>query len=702
MSLEPTAALEKHFGFREFREGQEDIVHALVQGRDAMVVMPTGGGKSLCYQLPALIKDGVTLIISPLIALMKDQVDALEARGLPAAMINSTLSLTEQKERMHRLRQGEIKLLYVSPERFRAAGFRDALKEVEVSLFAVDEAHCLSQWGHDFRPDYMRLGQTLEELGRPQVAAFTATATPTVRKDIQETLKLRDPFISVTGFERPNLSLRVRKVEGNREKQHLLEKVVKQWKTGIVYCSTRKRVEEVSQKLIDAGLPVIGYHGGMPDEQRKSAQNAFISGRVDIVVATNAFGMGIDRSDVRFVVHYELPGSIEAYYQEAGRAGRDREQAVCELFFNYADTRTQEFFIEGANPDPVLIRNIYSTLLCRADDEHQVVASISDIADWADADNSMSVSSALATLGRAGYLTRFDVPGQRTRGTRILKPDVSGFDLQLDEESLLAKEKSDREKLKDMTRFCYDDRCRQQWILRYFGEAAPETCGSCDVCLEDSAGEKRAPMDDEKLLVRKALSGVARMSSRTPGGTWRGRFGRGRIIGMLTGSQAQEIQQHRLDQLPTYGILKEVGTKYLHALFNELERAGLLKTETDREYPLVTLTDRGADVMKDESTFTLAWPITPKSSALKERKPSKSGSKGSEPPTLTDKGFDPDLYDKLKQKRYELAQAEGGKPPFVIFGNSTLEALARYQPSTMDEGMSIKGIGEVKAERYLE
>ncbi|MCB1237513.1 MAG: ATP-dependent DNA helicase RecQ, partial [Verrucomicrobiae bacterium] len=318
-------ALERHFGFGEFLAGQERVVSALLAGRDALVVMPTGGGKSLCYQLPALVMDGVTLVISPLIALMKDQVDGLVRRGVPATMINSTLSPSEQQARIQEMRRGKHKLVYVAPERFRSQAFTNALSQVEIALFAVDEAHCLSQWGHDFRPDYLRLAQALEALDHPQTAAFTATATEDVRADILKHLALRDPFVSISGFERPNLSLAVTQISKVREKYDRLEAIVREHKTGIVYCATRRKVEEVADSLALMGVKVVAYHGGMEDAERERVQNVFLDRGKDVAVATNAFGMGIDRSDVRFVVHFETPGSIEAYYQEAGRAGRDGE-----------------------------------------------------------------------------------------------------------------------------------------------------------------------------------------------------------------------------------------------------------------------------------------------------------------------------------------------------------------------------------------
>ncbi|MDB4535643.1 ATP-dependent DNA helicase [bacterium] len=636
--------LQEVFGFEDFLDGQETVIDEILSGRDGSVVMPTGGGKSLCYQLPALCREGVTLVVSPLIALMKDQVDALEERGVAVTLINSTLTWNEQKERLDGMKSGAYRLVYIAPERFRASSFMSALSDVKIEMVAIDEAHCLSQWGHDFRPDYMRLGKALEKMGRPQCVALTATATPIVREDIRGVLNLREPFESISGFERPNLSFTITPVEKVAQKYGRLKKVLAENKTGIVYCATRKKVEEVAETIHSWGLKCIAYHGGMSDREREDTQNAFISRKADIAVATNAFGMGIDRSDVRFVVHFEIPGSVEAYYQEAGRAGRDGEASVCELLFNYADTRTQEFFIDGVNPGPGMIRDVYQFFLNEADDSYEVHRTLDEVKEAIGAKNGMAVGAALGALIRGRWVERFDVPGMRAKGTRLLKPDVLTRDLTLDEAALEEKERRDREKLEKMVQLCYANTCRQQWVLEYFGEVDAPVCGSCDVCRGEENSERRAPSDDEDLIVRKFLSGVARMSRRTAAG-WEGIFGRGRIVQMLLGSKSQEVLRVRLHELKTYGILKKQGTAYLNALARSLNNGGLIVTQMG-EYPLVTLTPRGEQVMMGKTSYSLEWPSND------------GGSKTSaEGVDLKDLGFDGQLYDRLKDVRTRLAKA---------------------------------------------
>lgn len=680
-----TDALERHFGFREFLPGQEPVVSSLLEGRDTLAVMPTGGGKSLCYQLPAMVLEGVTLVISPLIALMKDQVDGLVRKGIPATMINSTLSPAEQSDRLREMSAGKFKLVYIAPERFRSSAFIRALKGVPIALVAVDEAHCLSQWGHDFRPDYLRLSEALEILDHPQTAAFTATATPEVREDILKVLKLRDPFVSISGFERPNLSLRVVHCEGHREKYNRLQQLVAEHRTGIVYCSTRKKVEEVSASLSGMGVKLVAYHGGMEDKDREWAQNVFLNRTYDVAVATNAFGMGIDRPDVRFVAHFDVPGSIEAYYQEAGRAGRDGEPAECELLFNYADTRTQEFFIEGNNPGTNVIRDLYLAIrrLCGASNEG-VLLTIQEMTEMLNLKNSMQVSSAISHLVRSGHLERYDVPGERARGTRLVDPSIRAEDLPIDEAALLEKERRDRAKLEAMIKFCYDGQtCRQRWILEYFGESDSKPCGSCDHCADDAFRDERAPDDAEFLIVQKALSGIARTCGRTPVGDWEPRFGKGKIVAMLTGSRSADLAASRLDQLSTFGILKSLGSTYVFSLLTEMEKAGLIATRKT-PYPLLALTRRGTGVMKGDRNFFMAWP-------------DRTGKDSDEALPEVDEA----LLEKLKALRNQLAKDAGNVPAYVIFGNQVLENFARLRPVTEAQALKIHGVGKVKAERYL-
>jgi ATP-dependent DNA helicase RecQ len=688
--MDPQPALEKYFGFREFREPQGEVISEILNGQDVFVVMPTGGGKSLCYQLPAILLEGVTVVVSPLVALMKDQVDALAARGLSATLINSTISIGEQQQRIRRMRDGEFKLVYIAPERFRSRSFLQALGQITIGLFAIDEAHCISQWGHDFRPDYFRLGSVLEELGRPQVAAFTATATPEVRTDIVKRLGLENPSVFVAGFARPNLRFQVSETERESEKFNRLRELIRRHRTGIVYCATRKRVDQVSQELKSWGIRVVSYHGGIDDAAREDAQNQFTQTDCDVAVATNAFGMGIDRADIRFVVHFEIPGSLEAYYQEAGRAGRDGEPAECELLFNYADTRIQDFFINGSNPSVELIRNVYLLLRNMANEQGEIERSIHDIAARVDHENNeMAVHAAITILDRHGVIDRYDIPGKRIRGTRLLRRDLQPLQLPIDIAALREKEQRDRAKLKAMVDYAYGRECRQKTILRYFGDSSFTSCGACDRCSSVRGNNLRPPTEEELLVVRKALSGIARMCFRSTEG-FTPRFGRNRVIQVLVGSHGKEILDAGLNRLTTYGLLKQKSTNYLHELFREMEEAELIYS-TEGQYPMVGLAELGVAVMKNEASFNLVWPEEQKSRKVKEVV------RQSE----TDAPFDRDLYEVLRKTRAALAQEHGGVPQFFIFPDETLKAFARLRPTSIESARRIRGVGEVKASKYM-
>jgi ATP-dependent DNA helicase RecQ len=362
--------LRDKFGFDAFRPGQERAVQAVLGARDTLVILPTGGGKSLCYQVPALLLEGLTVVVSPLISLMKDQVDALEARGLPATFVNSTLTPAQIADRLARAHRGEIKLLYVAPERFDYPGAAERIAAAGVSLLAIDEAHCISEWGHDFRPSYRRVAQLRDRLQAKATVALTATATPEVRRDIARVLALRDPEIVLTGFDRVNLRWHVVRTKNDPEKDGTLVDLLRAREgVAIVYASTRKTVERVAGVLNTARIASLAYHAGLDDAHRADVQDAFMSERVRVIVATNAFGMGIDKRNVRTVIHHAMPGSLEAYYQEAGRAGRDGATADCFLLHAFQDRFTHEFFIKGACPDRAVIEAVYTAACRHASDD---------------------------------------------------------------------------------------------------------------------------------------------------------------------------------------------------------------------------------------------------------------------------------------------------------------------------------------------
>ncbi len=683
--------LRSVFGFEELRAGQDSIVTAIMGGNDALAIMPTGGGKSLCYQLPALCRSGLTVVVSPLIALMKDQVDALQARGVQAAAVNSSLGAEEYRQVMYALRSGELRIIYVAPERFGQEGFMNLLKSLQVSLLAIDEAHCLSQWGHDFRPDYLRLGRVRQELGCPQTVALTATATEAVRQDILNTLQLNNPSVIISGFGRDNLDFAITHCENRQAKFERIRQVIAKWKKGIIYCSTRKNVMTVFEQISDCGANAVAYHAGMTDDEREFSQNAFISGRADVVVATNAFGMGIDRADVRFVLHFEIPGSIEAYYQEAGRAGRDGELSACELLFNHADLKTQEFFFEGSNPSVQTIRSVYNLLRSRCNSEGEIQMTVDNMSEELGKDvNPMAVGTSLAALIHAGAITRSDVPGSNTKLTRLTNPATPFAALPIDTNAIEEKASRDHKKIEAITRYAYSTGCRQRWILDYFGEATDGDCGHCDTCNAEEPGDIEDIDGEDLVIVRKALAGVARASRRLPDGSWQGIFGRAKVTDMLRGSQRAGLPP-QLTRLSTYGLLSNLTNAKLRALFRALQESGLICT-SGGEMPLITLTPKGEEVMKEKTPARMSRRIW-STSAIKQLRVSTLKRRSEKVIETMQLGrIDKALFEHLSELRRDLA-AEYRMPVYRVLNTETMRAMATVKPTTLEAASRLKGVG---------
>ena len=583
----PTGALDHAlagvFGFATLRPGQADVIADVLAGRPVVAVMPTGAGKSLCYQLPAVVlgaRGGVTLVVSPLIALMKDQVDALTARGVPAAALTSAASPGEQREILDGLRTGVYTIVFVAPERFKSPRFVDALTACgdRLQLIAIDEAHCISEWGHDFRPDYRRLGDAVRALRPPRLAAFTATATPEVRDDIAEQLAMTAPRFHVRGFDRPNLTYAVERVKGIDEKTRRLVQLARTRDGGValVYAATRKNAEKYGEALERAGMRVRVYHAGLDDRTRDDAQDAFMAGKLDAVVATNAFGMGIDKADIRLVVHADIPRSPEAYYQECGRGGRDGRPTRCVLLFGAGDVRLQEFLIDASYPSAEVLRGLWKLLR----EEPQLGAAGEDglVKRLPGEPHASAVGTALRILERHGLLA---ADGS---GWVAVRPEPGAYP-PLDVEALRRRAELERGKLRAMVDYAWTARCRRQVVLAYFGDEdwqdAGKKCGACDVC--DAIATGGAALDHG---TRTAVLGLLGLVA-----TLRGRFGRTRVAALACGADDDE----RFADLPGRGCLRGWSQKDTLDLLRVLEGGGLIEA-TRGEYPTVIATRRGLEV----------------------------------------------------------------------------------------------------------
>ena len=581
--MDLTRALHQHFGFADFRPGQREACEAALADRDVMVVMPTGSGKSLCYQLPALLRGDLTVVVSPLVALMQDQVEALAARGLGerVALVNAQQDSGSNAEALDRAAEGELKLLYVAPERFAAVGFLDRMRAVDVGLFVVDEAHCVSQWGHDFRPDYFRLADAARMLGAASIVASTATATPRVASDVVRRLALRDPLRVATGFDRPNISFAVAR-PGGHEKRTMLAEALRAEDSlpAIVYAGTRAGAEEIAADLTAAlGEEAVAYHAGLDREHRATVQRRFLADDVRVICATNAFGMGVDKPNVRTVIHASVPSSLEAYYQEAGRAGRDGAPARALLLAENRDKALHVHFIKREELDPGLPGWLGDRLIAAADGEGRYSVPAAQLAGDLRGD-----AERLRAL--IGHLTRAGVIAPSPSAPDWVRGRVAGrFDgraAALCRTSIDEAARARWRQYREIWAYVEESTCRRAAILRHFGdhEAVDAALGCCDVC--DPALTLTAPPPDPVEIgnLDDAILAVA--------GGARPAVGRTTCAEILHGSRSKKIQRNSYDGLPAYGTSAHMRRADILARVDELIEAGRIET-TDGPYPVLRI-----------------------------------------------------------------------------------------------------------------
>ncbi len=644
-------ALKRYFGYDSFRPGQSGLVDAILAGRDVLGVMPTGAGKSVCYQIPATLLPGVTIVISPLISLMRDQVDALNDAGIPAAYVNTTQGGDEQAMVLAQAAQGDIKLLYVAPERLETERFRNFATRVPISLVAVDEAHCVSQWGQDFRSSYLGIGEFIAGLpARPTVAAFTATATERVRCDIIGILGLNAPQVTVTGFDRENLYFDVLKIETKYKAAWVARYVAEHPdESGIVYCATRKETEALAAALnhtvpalrgaaggraadsvMRDGPVAVAYHGGMPADVRNQAQRDFVTDAVPVVVATNAFGMGIDKSNVRYVIHHNMPESIEAYYQEAGRAGRDGEPSRCTLLWNESDIVTRR---------------------------------------------------------------------------RLLDMDNDNERLTPEERETVRMSK--RRLLDGMIGYCRTTDCLHVYMTRYFGENTSRTgtcTGGCTNC--DSTFETLDVTDIARSISRCVHDAMYDYDDqgRPACGPVRQGLGSGKIVAILRGSKAKDLIARHLDRCPSYGRLHDAPEARIRDVLSQMATDGFLSIAEGR-LPIVGFGQRAAETVAPEFRYEIKRVERKAAGAgtgVTSRTDSSSKSAASDGPALGSYAPDDEnetLFQKLRELRLSIAR-ENSLPPYMVFNDRTLRDMARLRPITDAQFLAVNGVGDSKLAKY--
>ena len=567
--------LNKYYGYNTFRKGQYEIISNILRGRDSFCILPTGGGKSICYQIPALLFKGITIVISPLISLMKDQVDNLNSNGINARYINSTQRLELSDEIIELCKRGEVKLLYIAPEKLENEFFKRKLRALNISQIAIDEAHCVSMWGHDFRKSYSLIAEFINSLRvRPIITAFTATATEVVREDVIKLLGLRNPYIYIGSFDRENLEI---KLHIEEDKLELVKDIIreKENEAGIIYCATRKEVDGLYYYLKDLGYNVLKYHGGLKDSEKEYYQDEFLNENSNVMIATNAFGMGIDKSNVRYIIHFTIPKNIESYYQEIGRAGRDGLTSECHLLFNRGDIRTLEYLI------------------------HTTV--------------------------------------------------------QLNRKEIEIK------KLQKMIDFCESKECLRSFILKYFGEGnVREYCTNCSNCLNNDE------LRDYTIEAQKVLSCVYRTKER---------YGISVLIDILRGMTGPKIINDKLNELTTYGIMKDYSSKFIRDFIKMLIEYGYVSLK-DGTYSMLKLNEKSYKILKSQLKVMLK--LTSESE---------------------EKVINSELFNRLRGWRREMAIKEGVKP-YIIFSDATLIELCNKNPKNEDELLDIRGMGEKKFKKY--
>jgi RecQ family ATP-dependent DNA helicase len=651
--------LKQYFGFASFRPLQEEIIRAALAGKDVFAVLPTGGGKSLCFQLPALARPGLAVVVSPLIALMKDQVDALQAAGVPATFLNSSLAAGESRPRLRGLHNGEFRLLYVAPERLMMPGFLEDLQRWNVNLIAIDEAHCISEWGHDFRPEYRQLAALRDRFPPVPMMALTATATERVREDIVRQLHLRSPGRFVASFNRPNLTYRVSGKTGAYER--VLEFTrARPRESGIVYCQARKTAEDLARKLNEDRVAAAPYHAGLSADDRTKNQEAFLRDEVRVVCATIAFGMGINKPNVRFVIHYDLPKNIEGYYQETGRAGRDGLPGECLLLFSPGDRVKQMRFIDE-KPDPK---------------EREIArAQLEQMLHYAEA----------ATCRREFLLNYFGEKfSSRRQGsardvTRPTPPHPSPLPLG-EGESLSVSTETSRLPTADAAKHAQTVSAA---VPSPWGEGQGEgkaddefvqqvNCGGCDNCLSPRATW------DGTVAAQKFLSCVYRIREKSGFGV-----GTQHVVEVLCGADTEKIRKFGHHTLSTYNIGGEHSRPEWAAIGRELVRLGFLY-QNHEKFNLLELTDLGRVALKARQKITLTRPVT--APEPQERR-------------VGEIACDEALFEKLRGLRKRLAD-ERGLPPYIIFSDVALRQMARFYPANPREFSRISGVGEKKLAEF--